>query len=151
MGTQQILLIVLGVIIVGVSISVGISMFAHQAYNANKMAVAAELQNYAALVLQFWKTPKSMGGAGGVLLNLNTTACANYIGFSDAEMSTSSENGTYKLISIVGSVVTLQGLGLEMKNDEYPFVTTVIDVTTNQITSTVGTATGWGQPSPGQP
>ena len=36
MGTQQILLIVLSVIIVGVAIVVGIGMFNRQAYNSKK-------------------------------------------------------------------------------------------------------------------
>jgi hypothetical protein len=143
MGTQQLLLIVLGVIIVGVAIAVGIGMFQSQAYNSNKQALSVEMLNYATYVLQFWKTPRSMGGAGQVVANLETTACANYIGFSDAEMSTSSENGEFRLISIVGSVVTLKALGREKRDDEFPVVTVVVDVTTGQITTDVSTATGW--------
>jgi hypothetical protein len=64
MGTQQILLIVLSVIIVGIAIAVGIMMFNNQAYNSNQSAIAGELQNYAAQVIQFWKTPVSQGGGG---------------------------------------------------------------------------------------
>ncbi|MBM4400114.1 MAG: hypothetical protein FJ041_07300 [Candidatus Cloacimonetes bacterium] len=105
--------------------------------------MSLEMSNHATLVLQFWKTPSSMGGAGMVLTNLNTTACANYIGFSDAEMSTSSENGEFRLISIVGSIVTLQGMGKDKRNDEYPLATTVIDLSTGEITTTLTSSQGW--------
>ena len=62
MGTQQILLIVLSVIIVGAAIAVGIQMFNNQAYSANKSAIAADAQSYAAQVVQYYKTPASQGG-----------------------------------------------------------------------------------------
>ena len=52
MGTQQILLIVLSVIIVGVAIAVGIQMFNSQSYSSNKTAIAADAQSFATLVVQ---------------------------------------------------------------------------------------------------
>ena len=58
MGTQQILLIVLSVIIVGVAIAVGISMFNSQSYNSNKTAIASDAQGFAAQVVQYYKTPQ---------------------------------------------------------------------------------------------
>ncbi|MFA7213746.1 MAG: hypothetical protein WC111_07640, partial [Candidatus Cloacimonadaceae bacterium] len=64
MGTQQILLIVLSVIIVGAAIAVGIQMFNNQAYSANKSALAADAQSFATQIVQYYKTPESQGGAG---------------------------------------------------------------------------------------
>jgi len=64
MGTQQLLLIVLGVIIVGIAIAVGITIFNNQSYNSNMQAVASELSHYGSMVIQWWKTPRAQGGAG---------------------------------------------------------------------------------------
>jgi len=65
MGQQQLLLIVLGVIIVGVAVVVGIAI-----YNAN--AKAAEIDNLtsialarANLVFEYYKKPVQYGGGGG--------------------------------------------------------------------------------------
>lgn len=64
MGTQQILMIVLSVIVVGAAVAVGIQMFDTQATNAQRQALAADMQNFSSQVLANWRTPKMMGGAG---------------------------------------------------------------------------------------
>ncbi len=64
MGQQQLLLIVLGVIIVGIAIAVGISMFRTNAVSANRDAVINDVQNLAATAQQFWRKPLSMAGGG---------------------------------------------------------------------------------------
>ena len=143
MGTQQILLIVLSVIIVGVAVSVGINMFSMQAFNSNQQALAAELMNYSTLVLQYWKTPASMGGAGQVIGNVTVASVANYIGFSGANSSTTSDNGEFRVISLAGNVLTLKALGKEKKGTNFPLLTTTIDLTTNAINTTVTRATGF--------
>nr|MBC8383659.1 hypothetical protein [Candidatus Cloacimonadota bacterium] len=48
MGTQQILLIVLSVIIVGIAVAVGITMFNAQSVNSNRNACIADMNNFAA-------------------------------------------------------------------------------------------------------
>lgn len=143
MGTQQVLLIVLGVIIVGVAIAVGISMFSSQAYNSNRQAVASELTNYATQVIQFWKTPASLGGGGNITANLTVSKVADYIGFNDENDSTTSEDGEYRVISVAGTVVTLKGLGTAEKGGNKPMITTTVDVTTSAMTTTVGTGSGF--------
>ena len=45
MGQQQLLLIVLGVIIVGIAVVVGINLFNANATNANRDAVVSDLNN----------------------------------------------------------------------------------------------------------
>ena len=63
MGTQQILLIVLSVIIVGVAVSVGIQMFNTQKDSGAMQAIATDLQSFGAQLIAFENTPSSMGGA----------------------------------------------------------------------------------------
>ena len=65
MGTQQMLMIALGVIIVGVAVAVGITMFVNQGYAANREALASEMATYPPSVLRFWRASKILGGAGG--------------------------------------------------------------------------------------
>jgi hypothetical protein len=62
---QQILLIVLSVILVGIAIAVGITMFQSQAEQSNLDAIIADLNNLGAQAYQYRIRPESMGGGGG--------------------------------------------------------------------------------------
>ena len=64
MGTQQVLLIVLAIIIVGAAVAVGITMFGKQSSSANIDALKADLMNIAAQTLSWYKTPAGMAGGG---------------------------------------------------------------------------------------
>ncbi|MCK4359441.1 MAG: hypothetical protein KAW92_12010 [Candidatus Cloacimonetes bacterium] len=64
MGTQQVLLIVLAVIIVGVAVAVGITMFGKQSTSTNREALKVDLATFAARAIAFWKTPAGMAGGG---------------------------------------------------------------------------------------
>jgi hypothetical protein len=146
MGTQQILLIVLSVIIVGVAIAVGITMFNNQAYNANQQAVAAELQNYGADVIKYWKTPISQGGAGQDPLEATEQKISTFIGFdptnTGSDDSTSTENGIYAVTNYDNTTleVTLEGIGNNNRGGKYPMVTTTVVLTGDIIRSVVGTS-----------
>jgi hypothetical protein len=69
MGQQQLLLIILGVIIVGIAIAVGISQFGAHSTQANKDGVTSSLVNIAANAYQFKIRPLTMGGGGGSYAN----------------------------------------------------------------------------------
>lgn len=62
MGQQQLLLIILGVIIVGVAIVVGINMFTANAIEAKRNNVINDLLHLASEAQRYYKTPTSMGG-----------------------------------------------------------------------------------------
>jgi len=64
MGTQQILMIILSVIVVGTAIAVGIQMFDTQLENQTRQALAAELIQQAAQAQAWYRTPVMMGGGG---------------------------------------------------------------------------------------
>lgn len=86
MGQQQLLLIILGVIIVGIAIAVGISQFGAHSTQANKDGVTSSLVNIAANAYQFKIRPTTMGGGGGT-----------YIGYVVPTKMTSDDNGTYAI------------------------------------------------------
>lgn len=91
MGQQQLLLIVLGVIVVGIAVVVGINLFNANAVSANRDGVVSDLNNLGAMGQQFYKKPTSMGGGGNTFagwelpLELDTTANGNYVATVDAQ------------------------------------------------------------------
>jgi len=64
MGQQQLLLIVLGVIIVGIAVVVGINLFNANAEESAKDTIVSEGTNLGALAQQYYKKPTAMGGGG---------------------------------------------------------------------------------------
>lgn len=84
MGQQQLLLIVLGVIVVGIAVVVGINLFNANSVSSNRDGVVSDLNNLGAMAQQYYKKPTSMGGGGNsfvgwtVPLELDTTANGVY-------------------------------------------------------------------------
>ena len=110
MGQQQLLLIVLGVIIVGIAVAVGITMFGEQSAQANLDAVVTDLQTMAARAHQYYLKPTRLGGGGKSFVGL--TADAD--GLMNLRSNPSNDNGTYS-ISTAGTPteVALTGVGEE--------------------------------------
>jgi hypothetical protein len=69
MGQQQLLLIVLGVIIVGVAVIVGLNLFHANDREARTDLLVNESLGYAALLMQYYQKPNTMGGGGRSFLN----------------------------------------------------------------------------------
>jgi len=132
MGQQQILLIVLSVILVGVAVAIGISMFRDNAINSNRDAIYSDLNNIAANVYKFRMTPTSMGGGGGSYTGLNADEW-KYLG---SIISDGNENASYAPTLDGPDGVTVIATG---KQGSDPWVITcVID----QNGGTTYTATG---------
>jgi len=98
MGQQQLLLIILGVIIVGIAIAVGISMFGSSSVDSNKDAIINDLNNLAANAYQYRIRPVTMGGGGG-----------SFTGYDVPTVFRPNENGQYSTTSVTASSVTLKG------------------------------------------
>ena len=64
MGQQQLLLIVLGVIIVGIAVVVGINLFNANAEESAKDTLVSEGTNLGAMAQQYFKKPIALGGGG---------------------------------------------------------------------------------------
>lgn len=105
MGQQQLLLIVLGVIIVGIAVVVGINLFNAAAISANRDSVISDLNNLGAISLQYYKKPASMAGGG------NT-----FTGWTIPTGLASTFNGTYIATPAPQSVVIV-GTGTETGNN----------------------------------
>jgi len=98
MGQQQLLLIILGVIIVGIAIAVGISQFSAHSTQANKDGVTSSLVNIAANAYQFKIRPTTMGGGGN-----------SYTGYSIPSKMAADANGTYTLGTIASNSCQITG------------------------------------------
>ena len=64
MGQQQLLLIVLGVIIVGIAVVVGINYFTSSSGKANREAIIADLTDIAIMAQKYYREPIKLGGGG---------------------------------------------------------------------------------------
>jgi hypothetical protein len=84
MGQQQLLLIVLGVIIVGVAVITAIILFRANAIENKRDIIMQEAMNIAVLAQEYYKKPIVLGGGGGSFTNwkmppkMNQTAAGNY-------------------------------------------------------------------------
>ena len=123
MGQQQLLLIVLGVIIVGIAVVVGINVFTASASQANTDAVIADLTNLAAMSQQHYRKPVALGGGGNTFTGWIIPAQLDTTG-----------NGTYTA-TVAPTIVTLIGNGTE-KGTKSGTVKVTMVVGANAITST---------------
>ncbi|MBI5464213.1 MAG: hypothetical protein HY966_04590 [Ignavibacteriales bacterium] len=112
MGQQQLLLIILGVIIVGVAIAVGLSLFSAQSIQANKDAIINDLNNIAANAYQFRIRPSSMGGGQGA-----------YTGYAIPSKMATNANATYVATPAANTVTIVATSASNASN----VVTVVID------------------------
>ena len=113
MGQQQLLLIILGVIVVGIAVVVGITMFQDNAISANRDAVTNDLVNLGARAQQFYRRPHSLGGGENsfTLLGTDMTKLTNGPGATAA--SWTNPNGTYSIQTGGDQSIVLDGKGTE--------------------------------------
>ena len=87
MGQQQLLLIILGVIIVGVAIAVGITMFSGQSIASNRDAIFMDLSTLGSDGYQWKIRPTMMGGGNGTYSGYNISV--------NSAWGTENPNATY--------------------------------------------------------
>jgi hypothetical protein len=98
MGQQQLLLIILGVIIVGIAIAVGVSQFSGNSAQSNKDGVMSSLQNIAANAYQYKIRPTTLGGGGNA-----------YTGYTIPSKLITDQNANYTVVTSSANSVQLQG------------------------------------------
>ena len=135
MGQQQLLLIILGVIIVGIAVAVGITMFQDNAVSSNRDAMTNDLMHLAAKAKHYYKRPTSMGGGSYSFAGLSGAAgMALLVTTSFSNNS----NGTYE-ITVPGDAnsITFRGTGkvaLDDTGTNFPILDCVVTKSGQQIT-----------------
>ena len=128
MGQQQLLLIVLGVIVVGIAVVVGINLFNANAVSSNRDAVVSDLNNLGAMAQQHYKKPASMGGGANSFSNANGGTA-----WSIPTQLDTTANGTYGA-TVNDQSVIIVGTGTEVGNNGTANVQATATVTPTSIT-----------------
>ena len=103
MGQQQLLLIVLGTIIVGVAVVVGINMFTTGAVNAERDALLQDVNNVASAAAAYWRKPAALGG--GARTFIGTTDVVTF------GADSTNANGSFVMSAIAQSQFVLTATG----------------------------------------
>ena len=142
MGQQQLLLIVLGVIIVGIAVVVGINLFNSSAKDAGRDQVISQLTNLASKAQQYYKKPTSLGGGNNAFAGFalaaseDSSSIGNFVVSSTAVTSTAAVTpGTTAATS--AQEVWIVGSGFDNGNNGTDKVKAVTHVTPTNITTTV--------------
>jgi len=106
MGQQQILLIVLGVIVVGIAIVIGIGNFHSKAVQANRDAVIIDLNYLASDAQAYYKKTITYSGEE-----------QGFMDFDLPEQLKTNNNGTYSVISTQLQKVIIEGIGVEKESN----------------------------------
>jgi hypothetical protein len=116
MGQQQLLLILLGVVVVGIAVVVGITMFQDNAISANRDAVTNDLVALGARAQQYYRRPIPMGGGG---VSFEGLTMGKLVGPVTGDQWVN-PNGTYSIIgSPTKQEVDMKGIGFEKTDGQF--------------------------------
>jgi type II secretory pathway pseudopilin PulG len=121
MGQNQLVLIILGAVIVGIAIVVGINFFTSNSGHADRDAVIADLRSLAVAAQLYYKE--------------NNQNYRSFEGWEIQEGSDSTSNGTYNAV-VSSQIITLTGVGNEKGNDGTNFVKVIMVINSEKIVST---------------
>jgi len=107
MGQQQLLLIVVGIIIVGIAIMVGINLYHASSLDTNRNNVTNELVNLAADAQKYYRKPSEYGGGSN-----------SFIGWSIPAELRNTASGTFEIDGqILQTELNIIGTGTEVITD----------------------------------
>jgi hypothetical protein len=132
MGQQQLLLIVLGVIVVGIAVVAGINLFNASHDESIKDELVSQCMSIGANAQQFFIKPTSMGGGNNTF---NTGGTGNN-GYVISTSMNSTTNGTYAGVSTATSY-TITATPIVISGKTYNFTNVKCVVSPSTITTTV--------------
>ena len=103
MGQQQILLIVLAIIIVGVAIAISIQLFRSNAIESKRDLLIEETTYLGTMALQYYKKPVELGGGG-----------RDFTGWKIPSQMNQTVNGNFMIAAVASDEVTITGTGSEV-------------------------------------
>jgi hypothetical protein len=121
MGSQQLLLLIVGTLMIGLMIAVGINLFVDNAASSNRDAVANDLAALASRAQVYQKKPRCLGGGGG-----------SFKGFTLPNASKNGD-GTFSVPVAENNTVTIEGIGNEIGFDRVTNVKVTVTVSADTI------------------
>jgi len=106
MGQQQIFLIVLAIIIVGIAIVIGIDNFHSKSVQANRDAVIIDLNYLASDAQAYYKKTTTYGGGE-----------QSFMGYDIQSQLKTNDNGTYSVLSTQPQKTIIEGIGVEKEGN----------------------------------
>jgi type II secretory pathway pseudopilin PulG len=101
MGQQQLLLVIVGVIIVGLAIAVGIGLFSAQAVSNNRDAMIHDLNMIAQSAYQYRISIRQLGGGEG-----------NYSNYVIPPQMADNSNGRYTILDAQVNTLDMKGISV---------------------------------------
>jgi len=125
LGQQQLLLIVLAIIIVGIAIAVSIQLFRSNAIEAKRDILIEETTTLGVMALQYFKKPAELGGGS-----------KSFVGWTIPSQMVTTANGYFLISTVSATQVIITGTGTEVVTgtDSIEVQTTV---TANEINSII--------------
>jgi len=110
MGQQQLLLVILVTIVVGIAAIVAINTFSNSAENANVDAVRTDLGSIALSAQGYYKKSNLFGGGGNSFTGFTFEGVAfpGLIPDDAADLIITNENGTYEITSAAGPELVVE-------------------------------------------
>lgn len=115
MGNQQLLILVIGIVVLGIAVAVGIAWFQDQAASSNRDQLAMDLAQFGVRAQAYYKRPSTLGGGQG-----------SFGGLTMAKLTsqTPNMNGSYSMegepVVQNAQSITLTGTGTESLADGAP-------------------------------
>ena len=126
MGQQQLLLLVLGIVIVGLAVVVGIQAFGENQKKANADAITNDVIRIASDAQAWSLKPTAFGGGNGLFTGvtferlgyaMTGAGLAGVYSNLNASAATGGANSGYKLSAVSGTGVTITGCNGTQKNN----------------------------------
>lgn len=128
MGQQQLLLLILAAVIVGIAITVGINMFAQNSVQANQEAITQDVLTIASRAQAWYRKPVALGGGGRNFVGLNgKLQLINFAG--------TNANGTYTFTGGSATGGTVTGIGVENADGAGANLTVTATITADSVTA----------------
>jgi len=102
-GQQQILLIVLALIIVGVAIAISVQLFRANAIEAKRDILVEETTYLGTMAIQYFKKPMELGGGN-----------QDFTGWQIPSQMVQTANGNFMIAAVTADEVTITGTGSEV-------------------------------------
>jgi len=125
LGQQQLLMIVLAIIIVGIAIAISVQLFRSNAIESKRDLLIEETTSLASMAIQYYKKPQAMGGGG-----------RSFAGWEIPSQMVQTFNGNFMRAVVSPGVVLITGTGSEAITDT-DSIKVLTRVTPDEIFTTI--------------